>query len=296
MKKNCLLIFPIIFLSLSSLPMRAQKYEWPDIPAPVADKKSHIRDVHGDKVEDNYFWMIDFFKKGPDSSRVVSYLEAENAYLNEMMKGTQPLQEKLFTEMKSRIKEKDESVPVFKNGYYYYSRSEEDRQYYKFCRKKGSLSAAEEVLLDVDQLAEGHAYYAVGGLEVSPDNTLLAFAIDTVSRRQYTIHIKNLKTGEWLPDQIPSTNGNLVWANDNKTIFYTANDPETLLSTEIKRHILCTQIEKDAIVYKEQDNTNYIGVAKSSLWYKHPIRGWDIYPEVDGETRSHRCPAIITSA
>ena len=174
--------------------MKAQKYQWPEVKPPIADKKMHIRDIHGDKVDDNYYWMIDFFKKGPDSATIVSYLEAENTYADKMMGATKPLQEELFAEMKSRIKEKDESVPVFKNGYYYYTRSEEGKQYYKYCRKKGNLSAKEEVLLDVDKMAEGHAYFTATGFQVSTDNNLLAFAIDTVSRRQYTIHIKDLRT------------------------------------------------------------------------------------------------------
>jgi oligopeptidase B len=161
--------------------------------------------------------MIDFFKKGPDSTKVVDYLKAENSYLDTMMSGTKKLQEKLFSEMKKRIKEKDESVPVFKNGYYYYTRTEDGKQYYKYCRKKGSLDAKEEVLLDVDQMAENHAYYSATGFNISPDNKLLAFGVDTVSRRQYTIHIKNLETGEILADAIPVTSGGSVWANDNKT-------------------------------------------------------------------------------
>jgi oligopeptidase B len=243
--------------------MKAQKYIWPDVKPPIAEIKSHIRDIHGDKVEDNYYWMIDFFKKGPDSTKVVSYLEAENDYLDKMMAGTKQMQENLFTEMKNRIKEKDESVPVYKNGYYYYSRSEEGKQYYKYCRKKGNLKGKEEVLLDVDKMAEGHSYFALSGIQVSPDNSMIAYGVDTVSRRQYTIHIKNLITGKVLKDHIPSTNGNLVWANDNKTIFYTANNPETLLSEKIKRHFLNTDEKNDVIVYEEKDNTNYIGVDRS---------------------------------
>ncbi|MEO9209619.1 MAG: oligopeptidase B, partial [Ginsengibacter sp.] len=263
MKKSCPQILIILFLILSSSSMKAQKYIWPDVKPPIAEIKSHIRDIHGDKVEDNYYWMIDFFKKGPDSTKVVSYLEAENDYLDKMMAGTKQMQENLFTEMKNRIKEKDESVPVYKNGYYYYSRSEEGKQYYKYCRKKGNLKGKEEVLLDVDKMAEGHSYFALSGIQVSPDNSMIAYGVDTVSRRQYTIHIKNLITGKVLKDHIPSTNGNLVWANDNKTIFYTANNPETLLSEKIKRHILNTDEKNDVIVYEEKDNTNYIGVDRS---------------------------------
>ncbi|HPA23979.1 MAG TPA: hypothetical protein PLU18_12090, partial [Ferruginibacter sp.] len=176
--------------------------KWPDVKPPVAETKVHWRTIHGDSVLDNYYWMYDYFGKGPDSSSVVDYLKAENAYLDTMMSGTKKLQADLFTEMKSRIKEKDENVPVFKNGYYYYYRTEEGKQYFKYCRKKGSLDAAEEVLLDVDKMAEGHAYFSAGGFDVSEDNKLLAYGVDDVSRRQYTIYIKNLETGQILPDVV----------------------------------------------------------------------------------------------
>ncbi|WP_245747694.1 S9 family peptidase [Parapedobacter koreensis] len=238
-------------------------YEWPDAVAPVADVKPHIRALHGDTVMDNYYWLNDYFKKGADSTAVVAYLQAENEYTDTMMKATEPLQAKLFDEMKGRIKEQDESVPYFKNGYYYYTRTEEGKQYYKYCRKKGSLEAAEEVLLDVDALAAGHPYYAAGGFNISPDNKLLAYGVDTVSRRQYTIHVKNLETGELLTDAIPATSGGSVWANDNRTLFYTKNNPSTLLTEKIMRHTLGTDSREDATVYHETDNTNYIGVGKA---------------------------------
>src|SRR5690606_19818917 len=131
-------------------------------------------------------------------------------------------------------------VPYFKNGYYYYTRTEEGKQYFKFCRKKENLEAPEEVLLDVDAMAERYAYYAAGGFNVSPDNKLLAYGVDTVSRRQYTIHVKNLETGEILPVAIAGTSGGSVWANDNQTLFYTKNNPSTLLTEKIMRHILGT--------------------------------------------------------
>ena len=243
--------------------MKKMKYNWPHIKPPVAEIKPFTRAIHDDKVIDNYYWMIDFFKKGVDSSKVVSYLEEENKYVAEMMQGTKDLQEKLFTEMKNRIKEKDESVPVFKNGYFYYIRTEDGKQYYKYCRKKENLSAPEEVLLDVDAMAEGFEYYSLTGFQMSPDNNLLAYAEDTVSRRQYTIRIKDLFTGELLTDEIHSTNGNLAWANDNKTLFYTYNNPETLLSEKIKKHLLNTKEEDDEVVHDERDKSNYIGVEKS---------------------------------
>lgn len=237
--------------------------KWPEADAPIATVKPYQRIIHGDTVVDNYYWLNDYFKQGPDSGEVVKYLEAENAYTNAMMKGTEALQEKLFNEMKSRIKEKDESVPYLKNGYYYYSRTEEGEQYYKFCRKKGSLDAPEEVLLDVDAMAKGKPYFAANGFSVSPDNKLLAFGVDEVSRREYIIHIKNLETGEILPDRIMRTSGSATWAADNRTIFYTSKNPITLLSEKIKRHTLGTAEGQDVVVYDEKDNTNYIGVGKS---------------------------------
>ncbi|MEO5682075.1 MAG: S9 family peptidase [Chitinophagaceae bacterium] len=239
-------------------------YSWPQgITAPIAEIKPHNRMIHGDTVPDNYYWMIDYFKKGADSNQVVDYLKAENKYLDTMMSGTKIFQEKLFAEMKGRIKEKDESVPVFKNGYYYYTRNEAGKQYYKYCRKKGSLEAREEILLDVDALAEGHTYFAAAGFNISEDNKLLAYGIDTVSRRQYIIQIKNLETGELYKDAIYNTEGGSVWANDSKTLFYTEKNQQTLLSEKIKRHTLGTDAASDAVVYTETDHSNYIGVGKS---------------------------------
>jgi len=238
-------------------------YKWPDVKAPVAEIKPTTRILHGDTVTDNYYWMIDYFKKGPDSTKVVDYLKAENTYLDQMMKGTDALQADLFKEMKGRIKEKDESVPVFKNGYYYYSKTEEGKQYFKYCRKKGSLTATEEVLLDIDDLAKDHSYYSATGFSVSPDNKLLAYGVDNVSRRQYTIQVKNLETGAMLTDHIQNTEGDPVWAADNKTLFYTAKHPVTLLSEKIQKHRLGTDAIKDPVVYEEKDKSNYIGVDKS---------------------------------
>jgi len=242
--------------------MKKETFSWPNEKAPIAAQKEHIRVLHGDTVEDPYYWMIDYFKKGKDSTEVINYLKAENEYTEKMMAGTKNLQTKLFNEMKARIKEKDESVPVFKNGYFYYTRVEEGKQYYKYCRKKGSLTAKEEILLDVDKMAEDKPYYNVTGMSVSPDNNLLVFGVDEVSRRQYTLKIKNIATGEILPDHIEGTNGYGVWANDNKTIFYTFNHPVTLLSEKIMRHKIQSG-KKDETVYLEKDNSNYIGVSKS---------------------------------
>ncbi len=256
MKKS--IVFFSLFVYVLSVNAQFMKAK-----APIAAKKEHWRTLHGDKVLDNYYWMYDFFGKGPDSTKVVDYLKAENIYLDNVMQGTKQFQADLYTEMKNRIKEKDQSVPVFKNGYFYYSRTDDGKQYYKYCRKKGSLTAAEEILLDVDKMAEGHAYYAASGFDISEDNRYLAFGVDLVSRRQYTIHVKDLQTGEILKDAIENTEGDPCWANDNKTIFYTSKNPVTLLSEKIKRHTMGKDAKTDALVYEEKDKSNYISVAKS---------------------------------
>lgn len=264
--KNLILIFAV--LTACTPKTEKMPYQWPDAKAPIAEKKEHIRTIHGDTVADPYYWMYDYFGKGPDSQNVVDYLEAENAYLKTKMGKTETLQTELFNEMKGRIKEKDESVPYLKNGYYYYSRTEEGKEYYKYCRRKGSMEAPEEILLDVDAMAEGKAYFAVTGMTISEDNKLLAYGVDEISRREYTIYVKNLETGEVLEDKIVNTEGDPVWANDNSTIFYTAKNPVTLLSEKIYRHKLGTPVSEDKLVYEEKDKSNYIGVYKSknSQW------------------------------
>lgn len=257
------LLLPFTVISCSTKETKMTQYKWPDANAPVAEINPHKRILHGDTVIDNYYWMIDYFKKGPDSTKVVDYLKAENKYLDTMMSGSKAFREDLFKELKGRIKEKDESVPVFKNGYFYYSKTEDGKQYYKYCRKKGSMDANEEVLADVDEMARGHAYFSVSGFSISPDNKLMAYGVDEVSRRQYTLYIKNLETGAILKDEIPNTEGDAVWAQDNKTIFYTDKNAVTLLSEKIKKHRIGSNPKDDVVVYEEKDKSNYIGVAKS---------------------------------
>jgi oligopeptidase B len=238
-------------------------YKWPNATPPVAEIKPTPRTLHDDTVIDNYYWMIDYFKKGPDGDKVIEYLTAENNYLDTMMSGSKALQEDLFKEMKGRIKEKDESVPTLSNGYYYYTRTEDGKQYFKYCRKKGNLEAKEEVLLDIDELATGSAYYSAAGFSVSPDNRFLAYGVDKLSRRLYTIHVKDLETGLILEDAIPNAEADPTWAADNKTLFYTSKNLETLLSEKIKKHKLATDPGEDEVVYDEKDQSNYIGVYKS---------------------------------
>lgn len=237
---------------------------WPDLKPPSVDKKPHLRNTHGDKVNDDYYWMIDFFKKGPDSSQVVKHLEAENKYLEQMMANTKPLQEELFKEMRGRIKEQDQAVPYFYNGYFYYTRTEAGKQYFKLCRKKSSLSAAEEVMLDVDAMAEGHPYYSIGGVKVSPDNNLIVFGEDTVSRRQYNIMVKNLRTGEVTAQGIKQSSANYEWAADSKHFFYITNNPVTLLSEKVWRHVVNSPVSTDVLQYEEKNNNNYLSLHKTA--------------------------------
>jgi oligopeptidase B len=244
--------------------MKPTPYAWPQgIAAPMADKNPRTFVQHGDTIVDEYYWMNDFFKKGPDSSKVVDYLNAENAYLDTMMSGTKQFQVNLIAEMRGRIQEKDESVPITDNGFSYYTKTREGKQYYQYYRKALAPDAAEELLLDVDQMAEGKGYYSVSGLEVSPDNQWLAYGVDDVSRRQYTIFIKNLKTGVLLSESIPGTGGDPVWSADSKHLFYSSNNPVTLLSEKICRHSLNTASSSDVTVYTETDPSNYIGIYKT---------------------------------
>jgi len=228
------------------------------IEPPMAKKVPRELTIHGDTRVDNYYWLNE-----RDNPEVIAYLEAENAYTEKVMKHTEALREELYEEIRSKIKEEDESVPYKKNGYYYYSRTETGEEYYLLCRRKGSLEAEEEVMLDVNQMAEGYEFYAIGGSSVSKDNKILAFGVDTLSRRKYTVYFKNLETGEILEDAIPLTTGGAVWANDNKSVYYVLKDDVTLRSMKIMKHVLGTPIEDDVEVYYEDDETFSVFVYKT---------------------------------
>lgn len=222
----------------------------PNATPPVAEKIPFEMSIHGDTRIDNYYWL-----NQRENSKVIDYLQAENAYLDTMLSPIKEFREKLYQEMRARIKESDESVPYYKNGYLYYTRYEEGKEYPIYCRKKGDSTAAEEIMLDVNKMAEGYAYYQIGGLNISPDNKLLAYGVDTVSRRKYTIYIKNLETGEILPDVISETTGGSTWANDNKTLFYSRKNAQTLRAERIMKHKLGTQEQTDKEVFFEKDET-----------------------------------------
>ena len=242
-----------------------------DVKTPKAEIQAKSLTIHNSTRIDNYFWMrlTDEQKtaknKDAQTQKVEAYLNSENEYFDKVTASTNNFQEELFEEMKGRIKEDDTSVPYFRNNYFYITRFEKGSQYPIYSRKKENLEAKEEILFNVNKEAEGYEYFQLGGLNVSPNNTLVAFATDTVSRRQYTIQIKNLETGNILTDKIENTTGGSVWSNDNKTLFYTKKDPLTLRSSSIYRHILGTDASEDVIVYEEKDETysTYVYKTKS---------------------------------
>lgn len=219
------------------------------VAAPVAKKVPQELIAHGDTRIDNYYWMNQ--REDPE---VISHLEAENSYKDTMLSHLNEFQETLFNEIKGRIKQTDMSVPYTKNGYSYQTKFEEGKEYPIYARNKGDKNGKEEVMLDVNKLAKDFDYYNVGGRSVSPDNKILAFGEDTLSRRIYTIKFKNLETGQMLSDVIPNTTGGAVWGNDNKTLFYTVKD-DALRAYKIFRHTLGTDSSEDKLMYHEKDDT-----------------------------------------
>jgi len=226
--------------------------------APTAEKRPHELELHGDVRVDDYYWLRE--RTNPE---VLAYLEAENAYTSSMMAATEAFQEELFEELKNRIEPDDSTVPALFHGYYYYKRYEGGLEYPIHCRKQGSVEAPEEIMLDVNQVAEGHDFCSVRGVAVSPDTRLLAWALDTVGRRKYTIYFTDLETGEVMSNVIPGVTGNLTWANDNRTLFYAKQDPETLRSNQVYRHLLGTDPSEDVLVYEETDPTYSVYVWKT---------------------------------
>ncbi|MFD2890574.1 S9 family peptidase [Flavobacterium chuncheonense] len=246
-KSNYLVLISIIFATSCKDKQDKMKDV---IQPPVAKIVPHTLEIHGDTRTDNYFWLND-----REDTEVIDYLNKENEYYQKMTAHTKTLQEDLFKEMKARIKEDDTSVPYFYNGYYYITRFEKGKDYPIYARKKGSLDAAEEIMFDCNEMAEGHAYFKLNGINVSEDNKWITYGVDLVSRRQYVIHIKNLETGEILKETIENTTGGATWASDNKTFFYTKKDPKTLRSDKIYRHEINTDVNKDVLVFDEKDDT-----------------------------------------
>jgi len=262
------LISSILFISCDFQEKKESK-PYMSLDAPKANKIAEELEAHGDIRIDNYFWMrlSDEQKnaKTPDSQTqdVLDYLNDENDYKEAAMKHTEGLQEKLYNEIVGRIKKDDSSVPYNYNGYSYYTRFEEGMDYPLYCRKKLTEKSQEEVMLNGPEMAKGHDYFSIAGREVSPDNEIIAYGIDTVSRRKYDVYFKNMKSGSILSDKLENTSGGAVWANDNKTVFYATKDPVTLRQDKIYKHILGTDQSQDELVFNETDETFSCFVYKS---------------------------------
>ena len=248
-----------------------------DLPTPPdVEKKPHVvKAPHGAERRDEYYWLRDDKRKDAD---MLGYLKAENAYADALLAPLKPVQDQLYDEIVARIKQDDASVPYRERGWWYYSRFEQGKDYPIHARRKDGAGvdalsiqeanaagdfAAEQLLFDVNAMAAGKDYYAVGGRTVSQDNRMVVYGDDTNGRRQYTLRVKDLDTGETLADSIPGTAGYAVWADDNRTFFYIENDPETLLSTRVKKHVVGTDPKDDVLVYEEQDDTFYMGVGRT---------------------------------
>lgn len=221
-----------------------------EILPPKAKEIPRLLLAHNDERIDNYFWL-----NNRENQEVIDYLDAENTYTKEILEHTETFQKSLFEEMKGRIKEDDSSVPYKLNGYWYITKFEKGKDYPIYTRRKETLEAPEELLFDANEMANGYAYFKLGSIAISPDNTLAAFSQDTVSRRQYTIRVKNLITGEIYTEEIKNTSGGMTWANDNKTIFYTRKNEVTLRSDKVFKHHLNTKVETDKEVFFEKDET-----------------------------------------
>lgn len=229
---------------------------------PVAARKPHeVKAPFGAARQDEYYWLRDDSRKNPE---MLAYLTAENAYADSVLAGTKPLAATLFQEIKGRIKQDDSSVPYRKRGYWYYSRFETGADYPIVARRKGEMTAPEEVMLDQPAMAKDAGFFSVGSWAVSRDNRLLAWAEDRVGRRQYRLRIKDLETGRLLEDELANVEPGFVWADDNRTILYVEKDPTTLLSKRVRKHVIGTPQTADPLVYEEKDDSFYMGLGKTT--------------------------------
>ncbi|CAM4242975.1 S9 family peptidase [Pseudoalteromonas byunsanensis] len=228
--------------------------------APIAVKIPHTTKIHGYEIVDNYHWLRDDTRSKPE---VITHLEKENAYTDSVLAPSNALQSQLFTEIKSKIVKDNRSVPVRKGHFFYFYETVGEQEYASVYRSINVKGENPELLLDINELAKAYEYFAIGDIEVSPNAKLMAYSQDTLSRRIYTIKVKNLETGELLSDELTGTQGGVIWANDNKTLYYVKKDPVSLLGTQVFRHTLGTSQEQDELVYEELDNTYYTGVSKS---------------------------------
>ena len=229
-------------------------------PPTVAKKPHEVQAPFGAKRQDEFYWLRDDSRKNPD---MLAYLKAENSYADALLASSKPLQDKLYNEITARIKQDDASVPYRLRDYWYYTRFETGKDYPIVARRKASMDAPEEIMLDQNAMAEGKGFFQVGGAVVSQDNRLLAWADDSVGRRQYTLRVKDLGSGQLLEDTVANVEANLVWADDGRTIFYIEKDPVTLLSKRVKAHVLGTPAAQDKLVYEEADDTYYMRVGRT---------------------------------
>jgi oligopeptidase B len=253
--RKLLILFSIALLS-GCEPSSKPETQEPMTP-PLAKKIAKNISLHGKDWTDNYFWL-----NNKKDSAVIKHLEAENAYTDATLKHTEDFQKKLYEEMKGRIKEEDISVATKEHGYYYYSRTEKDKQYRVHCRRKGSMEAPEEIILDENKLAEGKKYFRLGNFETSPNQQLLAYSTDSEGDETYTLYVKDLSTGKLLADEVPNTYYSLAWANDNQTFFYTQLD-HAYRPYRLLRHVIGQAIKADALVYEEKDEMYTLQVGKS---------------------------------
>jgi oligopeptidase B len=225
---------------------------------PMAERIKKELIVPNDRREDFYYWLNE-----RNNPKVLQYLKDENAYTDTVLKETRPLQEKLFKEITSRIKQQDATVPYFDNGYYYYTQYQQGKEYPIYCRRKDSLKGKEEIILDVNELAKGKRFCNVATFNVSPNNKILAFGLDTLSRRKYIIYFKDIESGKLIDIPLQETIGQVAWANDNKTVFYTLIDDTTLRAYKVCRHTLGTPAASDKTMYQEKDETFNCGAYSS---------------------------------
>jgi len=257
-RMKSLLYFTIFILLSSEIMMTTSCKVKDETQAPAAKKIKKELSNFGETRVDYYYWMNE--RENPE---VIKYLENENTYLFEKLKHTEKLRETLFDEIANRIKPDEQSVPYKDNGYFYYQKYEKQKEHPVYCRKKDNLENPEEILLNVNELAEGYPFFNIPDFSISFDNKLMAFSVDTLGRRRYELHFKNLETGEILSDIIKNTDGELVWANDNKTVFYIIKDEETLREFQVWKHVLGSSSENDILVFEEKDDAFYVSVSKS---------------------------------
>ncbi len=246
-----------------------------ELVEPMAKKVDKILKMHDHERNDEFYWLNE---RG--NQEVIDYLNAENDYRDTYMEEYKNLENELFKEIKSRIKEDDTSVPYLDNGYYYYTRFEKGKQYPIYCRKKGNINNPEEILIDANEMSEGHEYFRIGGIDISPDNKIMAYSVDTVSRRLYTVNFKNLESGKENVHSISNTSGGVTWANDNKTVFYNKKNTNTLRTERVMRHILNSDKNDEVVFFEADDEFNLYSYKSKSEKYIMVVSGKTISDEI----------------